>query len=290
MKKVVAVFVASLFITSAAGVGSASASTVVGSTVNVTNDVWANNEESLGMDPTGTLLAGAWNDWEHNDGCGFSYSTDGGATWAPESFVRGITLYTNDPDVPGTGRFAVGGDPSVIYNPKFSTFDIVCQAFGTKSGNQVQMLATTFDPDEADPTADVNDNYGADAWTTPVVVPAATTNGGFKGSNGKFPDHESVFVDTLDAPGHHYGRLFVTWAQFSGAGKSPIELSYSDDNGATWSGPEREKPRKELRGRCAVDRRRIDVEPNIPCGSPARRVERDSEQRLSRIYRRVVYR
>jgi hypothetical protein len=56
--------------------------------VDVTNDVYANNEESLGMSPNGQLLAGAWNDWEFNDGCGFSYSTDGGNTWAPETFRR----------------------------------------------------------------------------------------------------------------------------------------------------------------------------------------------------------
>jgi hypothetical protein len=50
-------------------------------------------------------LAGAWNDWEFNDGCGFSYSADGGASWAPETFVPGLTQFTNDPAVPGTGSF-----------------------------------------------------------------------------------------------------------------------------------------------------------------------------------------
>jgi hypothetical protein len=215
----------------------AAASTVVSPTLDVTADVWANNEESLGMDPTGTLLAGAWNDWEYNDGCGFSYSTDGGATWAPESFVPGLTQFTNDPDIPGTGRFIVAGDPAVTFNPKSGVFDIICQSFGTKSGNQVQMLSTTFDPDKADPQANENDSYGAAAWTTPTVVPASVSNGGFKGSNGAFPDHEQIIVDTVDAPGHHYGRLYVVWAQFSGSGRSPIDVSYSDDDGATWTGP-----------------------------------------------------
>src|SRR6266571_355503 len=67
--------------------------------VDVTNDVYANNEESLGMSPNGQWLAGAWNDWEYNDGCGFSYSTDGGDHWAPESFVPGLTNFTNAIDV-----------------------------------------------------------------------------------------------------------------------------------------------------------------------------------------------
>ena len=30
------------------------------------------------------------------------------------------------------------------------------------------------------------------------------------------------------------GRLFVTWALFSGSGRSPIDLAYSDDDGRTW--------------------------------------------------------
>src|SRR5206468_8726278 len=137
------------------------AAATVSTPVDVTNDHFANNEESLGMSPSGQLLAGAWNDWEYNDGCGFSYSTDGGGTWAPETFVPGLTLFTNDPDVPGTGRFAIAGDPAVAYNPSSGVFDVMCQAFGHK-GNQAQLLLTTFDPAKADPNADVNDSYGSD--------------------------------------------------------------------------------------------------------------------------------
>jgi hypothetical protein len=107
--------------------------------LDVTNGQFAANEESLGMSPDGSLLAGSWNDWHFNDGCGFSYSTDGGATWAPESFVPGLTATTNDPSVPGLNqKFTIAGDPAVAYNynPKFKQFDVVCQAFGTATGNQ----------------------------------------------------------------------------------------------------------------------------------------------------------
>jgi hypothetical protein len=219
------------------GLPSATATTTVSTPVNITSDHFANNEEALGMDPSGTLLAGAWNDWEYNDGCGFSYSTDGGDHWAPESFVPGFTAFTNDPNVDGTGRFGIAGDPAVAFNPKFGVFDVVCQAFGTKTGNQIQMLETTFDPSKADPNADVNTSHGAAAWTTPVAVATGKSNGSQKGSNGQLPDHEAITVDTLNTTGHHYGRLFVTWAEFNGSGKSPIELAFSDDNGATWTGP-----------------------------------------------------
>ncbi len=137
---------------------SASAPTV-GPIVNVTNSQFAGNEESLGMDSTGTLLAAAWNDWHFNDGCGFSYSTDGGSTWAPESFAP-FTSFTNDLNVPGAGLFPIAGDPVVVWNPKFHTFDVLCQAFGL-SAHPIQLLATTFDPAKANANAKVTFSSGA---------------------------------------------------------------------------------------------------------------------------------
>ncbi len=37
-------------------------------------------------------------------------------------------------------------DPSVARNPKFDTFDVVCQAFDVSPPFPIQLLATTFDP------------------------------------------------------------------------------------------------------------------------------------------------
>ncbi|HET7466599.1 MAG TPA: sialidase family protein [Candidatus Dormibacteraeota bacterium] len=225
----------------AAGAVTVSASAPsVGTIVNVTNSQFAGNEESLGMDASGTLLAAAWNDWHFNDGCGFSYSTDGGTTWAPESFAP-FTSFTNDPDIPGAGVYPIAGDPVVVWNPKFNTFDVVCQAFGL-SAHQVNLLATTFDPAQANAGANQNFSYGsqvggAPAWTGLVSITTGTSNGSQKGSNGKFPDHEAGTVDTGSGPGHHFGRVYIAWAEFSGAGRSPIDLAYSDDNGRTWTGP-----------------------------------------------------
>src|SRR5205823_10196830 len=118
-----------------------------GPIVNVTNSQFAGNEESLGMDASGSLLAAAWNDWHFNDGCGFSYSTNGGSSWAPESFAP-FTSFTNDPNLPGAGVFPIAGDPVVVWNPRFNTFDVVCQSFGLKAA-QVQLIASTFDPAKA---------------------------------------------------------------------------------------------------------------------------------------------
>jgi hypothetical protein len=209
----------------------------VSSPLDVTADQFADNEESLGMDPSGNTLAAAWNDWDFNDGCGFSYSTSAGSSWAPRTFVPGFTQFTNDPNVPGTGRFSAAGDPVVVYNPKSGLFDVICQAFGTSTGNQIQLLSTTFNPAKANPNAGENASYGTAAWTAPVAITTGTSNGSEKGSNGKFPDHESGVVDTGNGPGHHFGRLYVGWAEFNGSGRAPIQVAYSDDDGQHWVGP-----------------------------------------------------
>jgi hypothetical protein len=217
----------------AAGAGSIT----VTKPVNVTHDLFADNEESLGMNGSGTLLAGSWNDFDFNDGCGFAFSTTGGSSWAPRTFVPGFTQFTNDPNVPGTGSFEVAGDPAVAWNPKFHTFDVVCQAFDVTPPFPIQLLQTTFNPAKANPSAGENQSYGAAAWTHPVAVATGTSTGTQKGSSGQFPDHESIMVDTSTAAGHHFGRIYVTWAKFNGSGRSPIQVAFSDDNGQHWTGP-----------------------------------------------------
>jgi hypothetical protein len=227
-------FAAMLCVLAVSGLAGAAAATAP---VQVTDDQFAANEESLGMSPDGQTLMGMWNDWHANDGCGISYSTDGGTSWAPESFAPGFTFFTNDPNVPGTGPFAVAGDPVVVYNPKSGLFDVICQSFGGLKGNQIQLLATTFDASKANADDPAN-SYGLGAWRLPAVaITTGTSNGSQKGSNGKFPDHEAGTVDTGTGPGHHFGRLYVAWAEFNGGGRSPIDLAYSDDDGASWTGP-----------------------------------------------------
>src|SRR2546423_9958344 len=179
-----------LFAMAAATVPAASPS--VSPVVKVTTSQFAGNEESLGMDAGGTLLAAAWNDWHFNDGCGFSYSTNGGSSWAPESFAP-FTSFTNDPNLPGAGVFPIAGDPVVVWNPRFNTFDVVCQSFGLKAA-QVQLIASTFDPAKANATANVTFSYGsaaggAPAWTGLVAITTATSNGTQKRATDKLPVH-----------------------------------------------------------------------------------------------------
>ncbi len=61
-------------------------------------------------------------------------------------------------------------------------------------------------------------------------------NGKSKGSNGQFPDHESIYVDNSPSS-PYYGRVYVTWVQFSGNVHSPVNLAWSDDYGASFSTP-----------------------------------------------------
>ncbi len=202
--------------------------------IDVTADAFADNEESAGISPDGALLAASWNDFDFNDGCGFSFSTHGGKSWAPRTFVPGLTQFTNDPAIPGTGSFNIAGDPAVAFNPRFGTFVVVCQAFvGTSANVKINLLATTFDPAKADPNANENASYVGvqNPWTPPVAVATGLSNGTQKGSNGQFPDHEAVTVDAST------GRIYVAWAEFSGFGRSPIDLAFSDDNGVHWTGP-----------------------------------------------------
>jgi hypothetical protein len=216
----------------------AAAGPVVSRPIDVTADGFADNEESAGISPDGSLLAASWNDFDFNDGCGFSFSIDGGKSWAPRTFVPGFTAFTNDPNIPGPGTFPAAGDPSVVFNPRFGTFDVVCQAFGA-TGGTINLLATTFDPAKADPDANENASYvGAqNPWTRPVAVSTGHSNGAQKGSNGQFPDHDAVTVDTGTTLGHHFGRIYVAWAEFNGSGRSPINLAFSDNNGVSWTGP-----------------------------------------------------
>lgn len=68
------------------------------------------------------------------------------------------------------------------------------------------------------------------------MVATGTSNGSIKGSNGQFPDHESIAVDT-HRTSPYYGRIYIAWAEFNGSGRAPIQIAYSDNDGTTWTGP-----------------------------------------------------
>ena len=105
----------------------------VSSVVDVSRDQTAQNETPIAINPArpANMITGA-NDWNLNDGCAVSATNDGGTTWTPtfpNGFVPGITRFTDDPLVAGTGAYDAGGDPSVAFSPDGKTAYFVCQAF-----------------------------------------------------------------------------------------------------------------------------------------------------------------
>ncbi len=203
-------------------------STIRVSVVNVSQstpsgDVLSQNETPIAVNPANpqNLITGA-NDWNYNDGCAVNASFDGGRTWTPtlpDGFIPGVTAYTNDPNVGGTGSYDAGGDPTVAFSPDGSTAYFVCQAFDFTSPYEIALLLN-------------RSHDGGRTWqqTGLTQISSGTGNGVAKGSNGQFPDHENLHVDPVT------GWVYVTWAQFNGSSShSPVIVAISRDGGGTFT-------------------------------------------------------
>jgi hypothetical protein len=192
--------------------------------VDVSRDQLSQNETPIAVNPANpaNLITGA-NDWNYNDGCAVNASSDGGKTWTatlPNGFLPGVTKFTNDPNVPGTGAYDAGGDPTIAFSPDGKVAYYVCQAFDFTSPFDVALL--------------LNRSYdGGFTWQRTGLVQISTFqgNGTTTGSNGKFADHENIHVDPTN------GNVYVSWAEFSGlhGTHSPVFVAASHDQGDTWT-------------------------------------------------------
>jgi hypothetical protein len=206
--------------------GAAEAPIVVSKVVDVTRDQISQNETPLAVDPANqAIMVTGNNDWNSNDGCGVNVSVDGGRSWTPslpDGFLPGITKYTNDPDVAGTGAYDAGGDPYVAFSADGKTAYFVCQAFDFTSPYRIALLVNRGAVTASGITWQSTGLTQVSAWNG---------NGKSKGSNGQFPDHESIHVDST-------GRVYVTWAQFDGSGThSPVYVATSTNGGRSFSAP-----------------------------------------------------
>src|SRR5436190_12340475 len=89
--------------------------------VDVSGDELSQNETPIAINPANpaNMITGA-NDWNYNDGCAVSVTFNSGKSWTPtvpNGFLPGITKFTNDPSVPGSGLYDAGGDPSIAFRP-----------------------------------------------------------------------------------------------------------------------------------------------------------------------------
>ena len=198
--------------------------------VDVSRDTTAQNETPVAANPTNpdNLLTAA-NDWNYNDGVAYNVSFDGGRTWSatlPDGFIPGLTRYTNDASTPGTGFYDAAGDPAVAYGPDGTAY-LAAQAFNFFTPPYQIALYVTRSSD------------GGSHWSANPVQVSAWENkiGKSKGSEGQFPDHESMAVDNNRAS-PFYGSVYVTWVQFNGFGThSPVQVAHSRDGAGTFSTP-----------------------------------------------------
>jgi hypothetical protein len=186
-------------------------------------DVTSQNETPIAVNPANpdNMITGD-NDWNYNDGCGVNTTFDGGKTWSPtlpDGFLPGVTSFTNDPNVPGTGSYDAGGDPTIAFSPHGNVAYYVCQGFDFTPPYQMALL--------------LNRSYdGGRTWqkTGLTQVSTGTGNSSSKGSNGQFADHENIHVDAAT------GWIYVTWAQFNGSGThSPVNVAISRDGGNSFA-------------------------------------------------------
>jgi len=199
--------------------------------VDIGNDTTAQNETPIAVNPTNpqNFIVGA-NDWNYNDGCAVNATFDGGKTWTPtvpDGFIPGVTRYTNDPALPGTGTGDFGGDPVVAFSADGKTAYYACYSYRVSgySSYKAQLLLST--------SKDGGRTWQKGGGTDPLTVVGQWDASGItKGSTGQFQDHESIWVDPTD------GRIYITWAQFHGNGSnSPIYVAVSSDGGKKFSTP-----------------------------------------------------
>ena len=201
--------------------------------VDVSRDTTAQNETPVAVNPrnAANILTGA-NDWNYNDGCAYNVSFDAGRTWSPtlpNGFIPGLTRYTNDPNVPGTGFYEAAGDPAVAFGPDGTAY-FACQAFNFTQPYQIGLYVSR--------STDGGRTWQDGVRDKPVQVSTWNGNGKTKGSNGQLPDHESMAVDD-HAGSPFFGSVYVTWVQFDGlqGTHSPVRVVYSRDGARSFSTP-----------------------------------------------------
>ena len=137
------------------------------------------------------------------NGCATTFN--GGKTWST-AHLPGLT-----PDFEG-GTFDRASDAVVAFGP----------------GNVVYANSLVFDDTSGNGLRSsivVNVSHDGGKTWGPMITVEGDQGGGLNDKNW-------IVVDNSDAPGHHLGRVYVVWDRVA-----PVLVSYSDDEGETWSPP-----------------------------------------------------
>ena len=164
------------------------------------------NETSVAISPTDPkrILVGA-NDYRSFNALWKFLSTDGGLNWVAASLNPATNL-------------SIATDPAVAFNTNgdaFYTYGRIGDGGSPYPRNDIAAYRSTD---------------GGDSFGNPFIVTSDTSQ----------PNNAQVLADkyylAIDkSPTSSFkNRLYVTWAEYS-SGLSSIKLSYSSDNGASWS-------------------------------------------------------
>jgi hypothetical protein len=196
--------------------------------LNCDSNTSPDNETPIVVDPTNPnhLLAGS-NDYfitqkgsgiQERVPTGFFTSFDGGHAWT-------------DGQIPmGNGGSGGNGDPSPAFDAKFGTAHMaqLSAAFPISSPNAGHIdvsVSTSYD--------------GGLTWKPPVTVDIGQASIG-PSATATFLDKEWLVADN-NPSSPHYGRLYLSWDRLEYSKgvfqRSPVDLSYSDDAGKSWSRP-----------------------------------------------------
>src|SRR4051812_457043 len=138
---------------------------------------------------------------------GYATTFDGGKTWKYGT-VPGLTLRNG-------GDFDRASDAVVAFGPN-NTVYYSSLVFNDGSGESGDSLRSAI--------VNSTSHDGGKTWDKPTVV--------IDDSGGGLNDKNWEVVDNGTGAGHHTGRLYVVWDRVA-----PMLVSYSDDQGKTFSPP-----------------------------------------------------